>query len=77
MFGSNGKSTNFTAKSDGRAGNISLYVEKLDDFCPHNPTHTDRMNTYWRLLGFAKPIEKYALPYFFYTPLSGRCPRSR
>ena len=25
------------------------------------------MNTYWRLLGFAKPIEKYAVPYFFYT----------
>lgn len=24
------------------------------------------MNTYWRLLGFAKPIEKYAIPYFFY-----------
>ncbi|MFI3331200.1 MAG: ABC transporter ATP-binding protein [Rikenellaceae bacterium] len=23
------------------------------------------MNTYWRLLGFAKPIEKYAIPYFF------------
>ena len=25
------------------------------------------MHTYWRLLGFAKPIEKYAIPYFFYT----------
>ena len=25
------------------------------------------MSTYWRLLGFAKPIEKYAIPYFFYT----------
>ena len=25
------------------------------------------MNTYWRLLGFAKPIEKYAIPYCFYT----------
>lgn len=25
------------------------------------------MNTYLRLLGFAKPIEKYAIPYFFYT----------
>ncbi len=25
------------------------------------------MNTYWRLLGFARPIEKYAIPYFFYT----------
>lgn len=25
------------------------------------------MNTYWRLLGFAKPIEKYAIPYFFFT----------
>ena len=25
------------------------------------------MNIYWRLLGFAKPIEKYAIPYFFYT----------
>ena len=25
------------------------------------------MNVYWRLLGFAKPIEKYAIPYFFYT----------
>ncbi|MDR0511463.1 MAG: ABC transporter ATP-binding protein/permease [Rikenellaceae bacterium] len=25
------------------------------------------MKTYWRLLGFAKPIEKYAIPYFFYT----------
>ncbi len=23
------------------------------------------MNTYWRLLGFAKPIGKYAIPYFF------------
>ena len=27
------------------------------------------MHTYWRLLGFAKPIEKYAIPYFFYTLL--------
>jgi subfamily B ATP-binding cassette protein MsbA len=27
------------------------------------------MKTYWRLLGFAKPIEKYAIPYFFYTLL--------
>ena len=27
------------------------------------------MNTYWRLLGFAKPIEKFAIPYFFYTLL--------
>lgn len=25
------------------------------------------MKTYWRLLGYAKPIEKYAIPYFFYT----------
>ncbi len=25
------------------------------------------MKLYWRLLGFAKPIEKYAIPYFFYT----------
>lgn len=25
------------------------------------------MKTYWRLLSFAKPIEKYAIPYFFYT----------
>ena len=25
------------------------------------------MNTYLRLLGFAKPFEKYAIPYFFYT----------
>ncbi len=25
------------------------------------------MKTYWRLLGFAKPLEKYAIPYFFYT----------
>lgn len=25
------------------------------------------MNTYWRLLGFAKPLGKYAIPYFFYT----------
>ncbi len=25
------------------------------------------MKTYWRLLGFAKPIEKYAIPYFFCT----------
>lgn len=25
------------------------------------------MKTYWRLLGFARPIEKYAIPYFFYT----------
>lgn len=24
------------------------------------------MNTYWRLIGFAKPLEKYAIPYFFY-----------
>ncbi len=28
-----------------------------------------RMNTYWRLLGFARPIEKFAIPYFFYTLL--------
>lgn len=27
------------------------------------------MKTYWRLLGFARPIEKYAIPYFFYTLL--------
>lgn len=25
------------------------------------------MKLYWRLLGFAKPIGKYAVPYFFYT----------
>ncbi len=25
------------------------------------------MGIYWRLLGFAKPVEKYAIPYFFYT----------
>ncbi len=25
------------------------------------------MHTYWRLLGFARPIRKYAIPYFFYT----------
>ena len=25
------------------------------------------MKTYLRLLGFAKPLEKYAIPYFFYT----------
>lgn len=28
------------------------------------------MSTYFRLLGFAKPIEKYAIPYFFFTVLS-------
>lgn len=27
------------------------------------------MKTYWRLLSFAKPIEKYAIPYFFCTLL--------
>lgn len=27
------------------------------------------MKTYWRLLGFAKPIGKYAIPYFFCTLL--------
>ncbi len=25
------------------------------------------MNTYWKLLRFGKPLEKYAIPYFFYT----------
>ncbi len=25
------------------------------------------MNTYWRILSFAKPIGKYAVPYFFFT----------
>ena len=25
--------------------------------------------TYWRVLGFAKPIEKFAIPYFFFTLL--------
>jgi len=25
------------------------------------------MNTYWRLLGFVRPIGKFAVPYFFYT----------
>ena len=25
--------------------------------------------TYLRLLGFARPIEKYAIPYFFYSLL--------
>ena len=25
------------------------------------------MKTYWRILGFAKPIGRYAVPYFFYT----------
>ncbi len=29
----------------------------------------EEMKTYWRLLGFAKPIEKYAIPYFFCTLL--------
>ncbi len=28
------------------------------------------MNTYFRLLGFAKPIEKYAIPYFLLTVLA-------
>ncbi len=32
-------------------------------------TKTACMRTFWRLLGFAKPIEKYAIPYFFYTLL--------
>ncbi len=27
------------------------------------------MNTYWKLLKFGKPLEKYAIPYFFYTLL--------
>ncbi|MCC8035555.1 MAG: ABC transporter ATP-binding protein/permease [Rikenellaceae bacterium] len=27
------------------------------------------MKTYWRLLGFARPLGKYAVPYFFYTLL--------
>lgn len=27
------------------------------------------MNTYWKLLRFGKPLEKYAIPYFFYTLL--------
>lgn len=27
------------------------------------------MNIYWRLMGFARPIGKYAIPYFFYTLL--------
>ena len=27
------------------------------------------MKTFWRLFSFAKPIEKYAIPYFFYTLL--------
>ncbi|MBQ4278988.1 MAG: ABC transporter ATP-binding protein [Rikenellaceae bacterium] len=27
------------------------------------------MKTFWRLLGFAKPVEKFAIPYFFYTLL--------
>jgi subfamily B ATP-binding cassette protein MsbA len=27
------------------------------------------MNTYWKLLRFARPLEKYAIPYFFYTLL--------
>lgn len=25
------------------------------------------MHTYWRILGFARPIRRYAVPYFFYT----------
>lgn len=28
------------------------------------------MHTYFRLLGFAKPVEKYAIPYFFLTVLA-------
>jgi subfamily B ATP-binding cassette protein MsbA len=27
------------------------------------------MNTYWKLLRFGRPLEKYAIPYFFYTLL--------
>jgi subfamily B ATP-binding cassette protein MsbA len=27
------------------------------------------MKTYWKLLQFARPLEKYAIPYFFYTLL--------
>lgn len=27
------------------------------------------LKTYLRLLGFAKPIQKYAIPYFFYSLL--------
>jgi subfamily B ATP-binding cassette protein MsbA len=27
------------------------------------------MNTYWKLLKFGRPLEKYAIPYFFYTLL--------
>ncbi len=27
------------------------------------------MNTYWKLLQFGRPLEKYAIPYFFYTLL--------
>ncbi len=32
-----------------------------------NPTQALMFKTYLRLLGFAKPIEKYAIPYFFYA----------
>jgi subfamily B ATP-binding cassette protein MsbA len=28
------------------------------------------MKTYFRLLAFAKPIEKFAIPYFIYTVIS-------
>lgn len=30
-------------------------------------TKTTSMKTYWRLLSFARPFGKYAIPYFFYT----------
>lgn len=34
-----------------------------------NPKQHVMIKTYLRLLGFAKPIEKYAIPYFFYSLL--------
>ena len=45
-------------------GVVGIEIKIL--FCPHN--HNDpAMHTYWRLLSFARPIRKYAIPYFFYT----------
>ena len=40
---------------------LVTFVAQIENFNNHT------MKLYWRLLGFAKPIGKYAVPYFLYT----------
>ena len=34
---------------------------------PENNSNRNKMKIYWRLMGFAKPIGRFVIPYFFFT----------